>query len=97
MGNEVDIKIDKLKREHKLLAEIFRLKGRQDALISLLHEISIKQIDSRRKTIDIDTVTKILERSLNDNKKDVDDLMKRYKGLDKVIDIREVGKWTELK
>lgn len=94
---QIDIKMDRLESKYQTLAELSELAGRQEALASIMSEVSIRRIDSKRKTIDIDTVQQVILNKLQSNTNEIDKLMKRHKGFDKVIDIQEHNRWTELK
>lgn len=92
----LEVKLDQLESKNQRIAELSELAGQQEALTSVMHEINMRQTDTRRKTIDIETVQKIIINKLQTNTNKIDQLMKRNKDNDKVINIEEHGRWYKL-
>lgn len=93
----IHIKLDRLDRKQKYLVKMSELSGKQEALISVLDNIIHTQMNTKRKTVDIDTVRDMLTRKIEDNSKAAKAVMQKEKGDDKIIHIEEFEKWTTLK
>src|SRR5699024_11689105 len=92
----LEVKLDQLESKNQRIAELSELAGQQEALTSVMHEINMRQTDTGRKTIDIETVQKIIINKLQTNTDKIDKLMKTKKDNDKVINIKEDRKSTRL-
>ena len=92
----LEVKLDQLESKNQRIAELSELAGQQEALTSVMNEINVRQTDTGRKTIDIETVQKIIINKLQTNTDKIDKLMKTKKDNDKVINIKEHGRWYNL-
>lgn len=92
----LEIKLDQLERKYQTMAKLSELAGQQEALSNILSEIEIRKLNTKRKTIDIETVQKIIINKLQTNTDKIDKLMKTNKDNGKVINIKEHGRWYNL-
>lgn len=85
--------MERLIRMQERSAEMSRLKGQQDALMTLVREINHYKVTSYRKTIDVDTVTGMLWNHIYENKDEVTALVDELNGKGKVLHLDDINKW----